>query len=325
MEIKRIRQYTVEIPEDGMRLDEFLSYKIARFSRTRAAACIRGGGVSLDPFRPPKPALRIHVGDTVTLSQTMSGDAPQYEDVRMIDETQDFWVFDKPAGMAVHPTANIYHNTLTRYIETQIDQKPYVVHRLDRETSGVMIVAKNPEASRELDALFLSRHVHKQYDAIIYNSGNRYFPGKQENIDLPLGFAGRVLPRITMGLGDLEAHTAITCTEIHNDFAWCQAAIHSGRQHQIRVHLALTGTPILGDKIYLFGEAFYKSWIDGEDVPPFSPSRQMLHASRLAFEYHGKSFTYDVPAPDIFHQLFRSQQTESMFPTDYARLYKSMT
>ena len=318
---KRIRQYTVLINEDGMRLDEFLAYKIGRFSRSQANNCIKGGAVSIEPYRPVKPSLKIHTGDVVSLAQTMSGDVPMYEDVALIDETENFWVFIKPSGMAVHPTANIYHNTMTRYVETQLHAQPYVVHRLDKETSGILVMAKTPDVSRELDALFLSRDVQKQYDAIIYNAKSKFYPGCSESIDIPLGFAGIELPRITMGIGTLEAHTHVECTEIHGDFAWLKVDIHSGRQHQIRVHLALTGTPILGDKLYLYGESFYKDYLDNKETPMFAPHHHLLHASHLAMTWKGKTYAWNAPAPDLMRSIFKGPTLPEFFPTNYAKLF----
>ena len=318
---KRIRQYTVLINEDGMRLDEFLSYKIGRFSRTQASHCIKAGAVGIEPYRPVKPALRIHTGDVISLAQTMSGDVPMYDEVQLIDETQDFWVFNKPAGMAVHPTANIYHNTMTRYVETIIGRPVYVVHRLDKETSGILIMAKTPEVSRDLDGLFQSRDVQKQYDAVVYNAKSKYYPGCVFDIDIPLGFAGVVLPRITMGVGELEAHTHFECVEIHGCFAWLKADLHSGRQHQIRVHLALNGTPILGDKLYLFGENFYKDYLDGEKTPGFTPYRQLLHASKLAFVWKDRAMEWNVPCPEIMKTVLRGPVLPDLFPGDYAKLF----
>ncbi|MBQ4358989.1 MAG: RNA pseudouridine synthase, partial [Proteobacteria bacterium] len=183
------------------------------------------------------------------------------------------------------------------------------------------IVAKNPEAGKALDALFLSREVHKTYDAVVYNAGGRYFPGAQADIDIPLGFSGLVLPRITMGVGDLEAHTHLECSEIHGNLAWLRVQIHSGRQHQIRVHLALEGTPIIGDKLYLFGEAFYKSYLDNEETPMFAPHRHLLHAGRLSFSYRGKDYSYVAPAPDVMQVVFKNEISPAMFPTDYSRLF----
>ena len=319
---KRVRQYTVLINEDGMRLDEYLAYKIGRFSRSQAQSCIKAGGVSIEPYRPVKPALKIHTDDIISLTQTMSGDVPMYDEVERLDETEDFWVFVKPSGMAVHPTANIYHNTVTRYIETQMGAQPYVVHRLDKETSGILVVAKTPQASRELDALFQTRAVQKQYEAVVYNAKGRYYPGYSEDIDIPLGFAGIALPRITMGVGSLEAHTHIECTAIHGDFAWLKVDIHSGRQHQIRVHLALSGTPILGDKLYLFGESFYKDYLDGKDTPMFAPHHHLLHAAHLAFSWKGRDYSWDAASPALMQAVFKGPSLSEFFPTDYARLFE---
>lgn len=319
---KRYRQFTVLINEDGMRLDEYLAYKLGRFSRSRASQCIKSGAVSIEPFRPPKPALKVHTDDVVSLAQTMSGDVPMYDEIMILDETDDFWVFNKPAGMAVHPTANIYHNTVTRFVETELRAMPYVVHRLDKETSGVLVVAKNPQACKALDAQFLTRDVQKQYEAVVYNAESRFYPGSHEDIEIPLGFAGMVLPRITMGIGNLEARTSVECTEINGNLAWLRVGLHSGRQHQIRVHLALTGTPILGDKLYFFGEQFYKDWIDGKDVPMFMPHRQLLHAAKLELNWKGRDYTWQAPVPEVMSSVFKTPILPSMFPTSYAELFQ---
>ncbi len=318
---KRIRQYTVLINEDGMRLDEFLAYKIGRFSRSQANSCIKAGGVSIEPYRPVKPALKIHTGDVITLTQTMSGDTPMYDEVRMLDENEDFWVFEKPSGMAVHPTANIYHNTITRYIETQMGAQPFVVHRLDKETSGILLVAKTAENSQKLDSLFQTRAVQKQYDAIVWNAKGKYYPGYTEDIDIPLGFAGIELPRITMGVGTLEAHTHIECTAIHGDFASLKVDIHSGRQHQIRVHLALSGTPILGDKLYLCGESFYKDYLDSKPVPMFAPHHHLLHASLLTLTWKEQSYTWKSEPPALMQAVFKGPTLPEFFPTAYSKLF----
>lgn len=318
---KRIRQYIVLVNEDGMRLDEYLAYKIGRFSRSQANSCIKAGGVSIEPYRPVKPALKIHTGDVISLEQTMSGDVPMYDEVVLLDENEHFWVFVKPSGMAVHPTANIYHNTMTRYVETQLNAQPFVVHRLDKETSGILVMAKTPEVSRELDALFLSRDVQKEYEAVIYNAKGKYYPGRTEEIDIPLGFAGIELPRITMGIGSLEAHTHVECTAIHGDFAWLRVHIHSGRQHQIRVHLALTGTPILGDKLYLFGESFYKNYLDGKETPMFAPHHHLLHAAKLGMTWRGKSYQWTSASPTLMQSIFKGPTLPEFFPTNYAGLF----
>ena len=318
---KRIRQYTVLINEDGMRLDEFLAYKIGRFSRSQANTCIKAGAVSIEPYRPVKPALKIHTGDIISLAQTMSGDAPMYDEVVLLDENEDFWVFDKPSGMAVHPTANIYHNTMTRYVETQMGAQPFVVHRLDKETSGILIIAKNAEVSQNLDKLFQTRSVQKQYEAVVWNAKSKYYPGYTEDIDIPLGFAGIELPRITMGIGALEAHTHVECNSIHGDFAWLKVDIHSGRQHQIRVHLALTGTPILGDKLYLFGESFYKDYLDGKPTPMFAPHHHLLHASHLSLTWKDKTYSWNSVPPTLMQAVFKGPTLPEFFPTGFAKLF----
>jgi len=309
--------------ETGMRLDEFLAYKMGRFSRSQANHCIKSGAVSIEPYRETKPGLRVRLGDRVSISQAMVGDVPQYDEVVPLFENDDFWCFDKPAGMTVHPTANIYHNTMTRYVEVVLGMKPYVVHRLDKETSGVLLMAKDPEVSRRLGEMFLTHSVQKQYEAIVYNAGCSYFPGSQRHIEIPLGLAGVVLPHMTMGAGHLPARTEVCCDNIFGHFARLKLGLHSGRQHQIRVHLALTGTPILGDKLYFFGEQFYKDYLDGKPVEKFSSHRHLLHARRIAFEWRGIPCVVEATTPMLFEEVFRGSCTAAMFPTPYAALYES--
>ncbi len=318
---KRIRQYEVLINEDNMRLDEFLAYKMGRMTRSMANRCIKGGGVSLIPYRQPKPALRVHTGDIVAITQTMNEDAPQYDELELLFDHPDFWVFNKPAGMAVHPTANIYHNTVTRFIETQYGQMAYIVHRLDKDTSGVLVVAKSQEVGKAMAEAFLTHQIHKEYQAIVYNAAGHYYPGAAEDIKLPLGPAGRLMPDITRGLGTQEAYTEVHCTEFHNELAKLRCVLHTGRQHQIRVHLALTGTPILGDKLYFYGEQFYQTYLNREEVPQFTPHRHLLHAELLEFEWNGQTFSMRAPIPPLFEEVFKSDLTDAVFPTGYAQLF----
>ncbi len=319
---KRIRQFEVLLNEDNMRLDEFLAFKMGRFTRSQANMCIKAGAVSIVPYRQTKPALRVHPGDVVSISQTMVGDVAQYDELELIFDHPDFWCFNKPAGMAVHPTANIYHNTVTRYVETQLNAAPYVVHRLDKDTSGVLLMAKTPDVSKTLGEAFLTHQIRKQYVAIVYNAGGRYYKGAEDHIEIPLGLAGRVLPNMTMGMGSLDAHTEVHCDDVHGEFARLHCLLHTGRQHQIRVHLALTGTPILGDKLYFFGEQFYKDYLDKLDVPQFTPHRHLLHAEKLAFTWKGQDFEFQAPAPILFDEVFKSDCSDNYFPTGYAQLFQ---
>lgn len=317
----RIRQFTVQINENGLRLDEFLSIRIGRMSRNQANACIKNGSVSIEPFRNVKPSMKVHTDDCISITQQLAGDVPMYDEIRLLDENDDFWIFDKPAGMAVHPTANIYNNTVTRYVETQLGKSPFIVHRLDKETSGVLLLAKSPEIASQLGAIFFAHDIEKRYDAICLNPAGQFFPGAVTDIDIPLGPAGWILPRITMGIGELDAKTHLECLKIHNSLAWLAVRIDTGRQHQIRVHLALNSTPILGDKLYFFGESFYKAWLDGEETPQFAPHRHLLHASKLAFHWRNRDYEWTAPIPAIMESVFKSDPSTTWFPTEYSRLF----
>lgn len=319
---KRLRHFDVLINEEGMRLDEFLAYKIARLSRSQAQAIIKGGGVSLSPFRRIKSSLRVQYGDSIVLSQTMIGDVGQYDEVSLIAETDAFWCFSKPAGMTVHPTAKIYHNTITRYVEVVLGATPYVVHRLDKESSGLLIVAKSPSVSKDLGALFLDQALRRNYFAVVYDRHGKYYPGYQGEIDIPLGLSGLLLPHITMGMGDLPALSEFECLASRGKLALLKLGLRTGRQHQLRVHLALTGTPIVGDKLYFFGETFYRDYLDGKEVPAFAPHRQLLHATGLCFSYGGETYEYEEGMPELFESVFSQEIAPNLLlPTGYSKLF----
>lgn len=315
----RERCFLVESSQQAMRLDTFLTHKITRLSRSQAQKCIHAGAVRIAPAREVKPALRLQAGEQVYLQQALYDDEPQYEDLRLIDENEDYWCFDKPAGMLVHPTARAYRNSVTVYIEECLGQRPYVVHRLDKESSGILLVAKSPEVSARLGAYFLKAQVQKKYLAVVYDPQGRYQRVTACSLTYPLGYEGRLLPNLRMGLGHLPARSELRVLQTEASLALLGLEPKTGRQHQLRVHLALYGTPILGDKLYFFGEPFYKSYLDNEELPPYLPHRHLLHAAELDFVWRQRKVHYESATPKIFAQTLGTGMHSAYLPTAYAQ------
>jgi 23S rRNA pseudouridine1911/1915/1917 synthase len=218
------------------------------------------------------------------------------------DET--FIAIDKPAGLPIHTTAKYFKNTLTAVLrERYPGQALQVCHRLDRETSGVLLVARGPQAGSFLKQAFARRQVEKSYLALCHGSPL----GDTGTIDLPLKLLD-TRTRILMGVaqpGDSAGLRAVTRWQVQRRFAahtLVTAAPETGRQHQIRVHLAAIGHPIVGDKLYRASEQHFISFCDGGLTPELLEAfdglpRQALHAHRLTFPHPLTKTPITVEAP----------------------------
>jgi RluA family pseudouridine synthase len=318
----RVRTFEVAINYDGWRLDRYLEQKIGRLTRSQIKRAIRAGTVSVDPclrLEPnrkkrtkPKPGLCVRDGDLVRVRKTMRPETLQDAEVSLLAETPRFLAFDKPAGMLMHPTANEFRNTLLAYIDRQCDQgKPWqgaeVIHRLDRETSGVVLMARTPDAQRDFCARFEHNEIKKLYLAVVQDPAHLHPLHQDGESTQPLGFETQTrLPGIKIGKGSWPAKTRWRCVRRHNHFAALAVAIEGGRQHQIRVHLSLFGTPILGDKLYAHGEDFFLAYLDGDaDLSPLLAPRQTLHAWQIAFNDNSLQYIIRAPVPALFSDLLQ--------------------
>jgi 23S rRNA pseudouridine1911/1915/1917 synthase len=229
---------------------------------------------------------------------------PRHFSVLMEDET--FIAIDKPAGLPIHTTAKYWRNTLVAVLRERFPGEALqVCHRLDRETSGVLLVARGPDASSLLKRAFERRRVEKSYLALVHGG-----PALDEGtIDLPLKLLDTpthlmmgVVPLAEGGLPSLTRYQVLTRFSRHSLLA-CQP--RTGRQHQIRVHLAALGHPIVGDKLYRASERQFMAFCDGgmtdELLAAFDGlPRHALHAHRLTFPHPrtGAPVTVESPLPD---------------------------
>ncbi|MBF8299904.1 MAG: Pseudouridine synthase, partial [Acidobacteria bacterium] len=243
------------VPSDfnGQRLDRFLVSVLERHSRSQIQKLIADGHVTIDR-REARPNLAMREGERVTV------DLPDVEPARMAAEAlpleilyqdPDVAVLNKPAGMVVHPGAGHASGTLVNALLHHVpdlsgiggEARPGIVHRLDRGTSGVMVIAKHDAAHQELSRQFQDREVEKEYVALVWGvvqAGRR--------IDAAIG--RDPVNRQKMSARARHARQAVTrITRAHHmpGVTLCQVAIHTGRTHQIRVHLSAIGHPIVGD------------------------------------------------------------------------------
>lgn len=304
-EVTYERRYIVARNYSGWRLDRYIAEKISRMTRSHAHRIIRGGGVRVDPARKIKPGTLLREGDRVVVVQSFGEEQVQFDAVRVLRETESWVAFDKPAGMLVHRTARAFANTLTRYAEQAGYGDVRVVHRLDRETSGVMVMARGVEASQVWTERFAQNAVEKRYLTVVVDPEGVHAVGVEGESQTPLGYVlDTRLPNIVIGEGDWAACTRWRCMERVDDLALLEVVIEGGRQHQIRVHLSMVGTPIVGDKLYLHGEDFYLAWLEGEaETSVLRAPRQVLHAWRLGFEEDGVWVQLEAPEPEVLRAL----------------------
>lgn len=284
----------------GWRLDRYLAEKLRRASRSQAARIVREGARLLDG-RATRPSTRVRSGDVIVLPRVERADpeTPDLDAVRVLAEGPGFVALDKPAGMLVHRTAAEATRTVEAFLARRYPgRRIEPVHRLDRDTSGVLLAGEGLEAIRALRALLAGRAATKQYMAVVSDPAVRWPVGAADVLDTPLGFAGGAV-RLRIGAGDWPCATHVRCVARREALALLDVTIDGGRQHQIRAHLALEGTPLHGDKLYEAGDDFFLDWIDRPGAPDLVgrlPTRwHCLHAWRLRVPWAPAPIEVEAP------------------------------
>jgi 23S rRNA pseudouridine1911/1915/1917 synthase len=299
---------TAQPEHDGLRLDRVLASEIAGQSRSQIQRLIEDGLVTLPRVKTVKANTPVREGDviTVTLPEPVAAE-PSAEDIPLdlVFQDADIIVINKPAGMVVHPGAGNETGTVVNALLHHVtdlsgiggELRPGIVHRLDKGTSGVMVVAKNDGAHQELSRQFHDREVEKQYVALVWG-----LVQQRKRIDIPIGRDPVHREKIsTRARRARSAVTRVTWARHVPGLSLLRIAIHTGRTHQIRVHLNAIGHPIVGDSLY--GGVHRRVPHQLRAVQRLT--RPFLHAERLAFNHPrtGEYLEFTAPLPEDLRSL----------------------
>ena len=317
--VGEVAKRVVTDAESGWRLDQFLAAKFPQYSRVLLRKAIQAPeGVDVDG-RHGKPSFRLRPGDVVSFRMIEPPrESPIPEDIPLdvLYEDDDLAVVNKPADMVVHPARGHWSGTLVGALAHrfagQLSQnrgpaRPGIVHRLDRDTSGAIIVAKNDQAHAFLAAQFEQKRIEKEYFAITLGG----IRSDREVVDLPIGRHPKYRVKMAIAPDDPEAKSALTYFEVlerFRGFSTVRCLPKTGRTHQIRLHLASLGCPILCDKLYGGRSTITLDEIAGrhdrspngreeEESPAPILARQALHARKITFEHPTTRKILEIEAP----------------------------
>jgi 23S rRNA pseudouridine1911/1915/1917 synthase len=268
--------YNFVADESGVRLDRYVCERLAELSRTRIQKLIADGFVTVNE-QVAKAGLKLNAGDRLKVILPPAPPSPLTPEaipLNIIYEDDDLLVIDKPAGLTVHPAPGHPVHTLVNAILSRFPHlvalsdslRPGIVHRLDRDTSGVMVVAKNSPAQAKLTEQFRVRSVAKAYLVLVKGK----LTPENGVIEAPIGRDPRNRKRMAVVTRGREARTEYHVIKYIGDYTLLEVRPETGRTHQIRVHFAAIGYPVVGDKVYGVKSPFL--------------SRQFIHASRLGFK-----------------------------------------
>lgn len=300
----------VTAAEAKMRLDKYLALKLPKLSRSRIQKLIEIGMVECEDVIIADNAMKVHLGDSFQITLPPPQEAlPEAEDIALdiVYEDADLVVVNKPAGMTVHPAAGAYNGTLVNALLYHCRdnlsgiggvKRPGIVHRIDKETSGLLVVAKNDAAHGFLSEQFAEHSIERTYIALVYGVPNPLSGRIEGNIGRSK-FDRKKMAIVETG-GKFAATNYKTLQTYNNAVSMVQCNLETGRTHQIRVHLSSKGYALIGDKVYV------KNKKSGVALPlPLKNKvnnfpRQALHAKSLGF-IHPRSrqfmqFDSDLPA-----------------------------
>ncbi|MDR3270186.1 MAG: RluA family pseudouridine synthase [Peptococcaceae bacterium] len=292
-----LRTEYLTLPE-GVRLDLGIAEALS-LSRSAAQKLLEAGQVTVNNV-PRKANYKVRSGDQVTVGiveQRLPPAEPQELPLDIVYEDDDLLVVNKAAGMVVHPAPGAWSGTLVNALLFHVQNlsgingvlRPGIVHRIDRDTSGLLVVAKNDGAHQGLSAQLRDHHIERRYLAIVHGVIDE--PGG--TVDAPIGRDPAERKRMAVRPnGGKSARTHYQVLERFAAATYISARLETGRTHQIRVHLAYLKHPVLGDPVY------------GPKKNPYDLPGQLLHATQLDFTHPrtGQALTFTAPLPEVFLQ-----------------------
>jgi len=282
-------RFVVPAESRHQRLDHFLTAQLPDLSRARLQQLIRQGHATLDARPVRRPGLRLRGGEHLQLNiigrPPLAAAEPEDIPLNILYEDHDLIAVDKPAGLVVHAGAGRARGTLVNALLHHYRQlssvggplRPGIVHRLDKNTSGVILVARNDQAHRHLAEQFRRRTVEKRYLALVHGR----LPRARDTISLPVARDTRRRTRMTTGRRQgREAVTSYRVLESAPGFTFVEAQLHTGRTHQLRVHFSALGHPVVGDTLYGAPRRLRRG-----DSTEFGLDRNFLHARSLRLQH----------------------------------------
>lgn len=301
-----MQQIEIEVAEGGERIDRYLTLQRPDLSRSYVQKLVDDGLVTVNA-RPVRSSYRLRPGDRIGMSippPDLPGARPEHIPLSIVYEDADVLVIDKPAGLVVHPAPGHASGTLVNAVLAHAPQmvsvgedatRPGIVHRLDKDTSGLLVVAKNERALRFLNSQFKDRTTEKTYLALLHG---HLTPASGE-IDAPIGRDQRFRQRMAIRAEGRAARTGYRVVRYVGNFTLVEALLYTGRTHQIRVHFASIGYPLAGDPVY------------GQRLALAGLSRQFLHSTRLRIRLpsDGEPHEFSSPLPADLAAVLREIET----------------
>lgn len=282
------------------RLDMFLAEQFPGYSRSLFKKLIDEQAVTINNKAATKAGAIIKEHDTVIIcvpepkpKRVLTQEEVEKLGVKLIHQNKDFAIINKPAGLVTHPPhVDSEEVSLIDWIvshfkdikEVGYKDRPGIVHRLDKETSGIMVVPLTKEAHELFSAMFKDKTINKTYSAVVCKH-----PEKEGEIDFPIGRHNTTRNKMTHRIDGRPSRTRYKVERYFDDHTWVTVYPETGRTHQIRVHFSTIGHPLVSDKMYGTSSHMIK--------------RQALHASKINFIFKNKEYSFEAPLPGDFNNL----------------------
>lgn len=298
--------YQISLGEDDERLDKWISSTLPDLSRSYIQKCIKENAVFVNA-RPQKASYRLKVDDEIVFHIPEAVEpAIEAENIPLsiLYEDEDVLIVDKPKGMVVHPAPGHYTGTLVNAVMYHCKEqlsgingvmRPGIVHRIDKDTTGSLIVCKNDQAHNAIAAQLKEHSINRRYRAIVHG----VIVQDTGCIDAPIGRDPK--ERRMMAVNEVNGKPAVTHYTVlqrFREYTYIECRLETGRTHQIRVHMASIGHPLLGDEVYCHRKS------------PYSLEGQTLHALSIGFIHPstGEYVEVEAPLPEYFQHLLHNMQ-----------------